>query len=107
MLPLAEPLPPVLYPNPFRFSYPRSAQSAVVSSVGNAKLPSGKKRTEVKLLADGGWLYVCTAGSADYIRGLNRGDRVSIKPDEKLIHVENGGKRFSLKIIDVDRWGNL
>jgi hypothetical protein len=105
-LPIPEAVPP-LYRNPFRFSYPRSAQTGTISGIGYMKLPSGKERIEVKLLADTGWLYVCSAPSANYLRNLKRGDQVSIHPGDAHADVDSGDHRFRLKIIDVDRWAKL
>lgn len=101
------PAPSVLYPNPSRFSYPHTAQIATVSGIGKVEILPGKVKVEVKLLADGGWLYVCSAPSEDSIRSLKSGDRVSIQPDNKSVHLKTRGKRLRLAIIDADRWGRL
>src|ERR1700687_1577436 len=101
------PAPTVLYPNPSRFSYPHTAQIATVSSLGKVEIFPGKMKVGVRLLADGGWLYVCSAPSEDYVRNLKSGDRVSIQPDNKSVHLKTRGKRLRLNIIDADRWGTL
>ena len=101
------PAPTVLYPNPVRFSYPHTAQSAAVSDIGKVEILPGKAKVEVKFLADSGWAYSCNAPSKDYIRMLKRGDRVSIRPDNKFVYLKTQGKHLRLKIIDVSRWGNL
>lgn len=101
------PAPTVLYPNPVRFSYPHTVQSAAVSGIGKVEILPGKAKVEVKFLADGGWAYFCNAPSEDYVRTLKRGDRVSIRPDNKFVYVKTQGKHLRLKIIDVSRWGNL
>ena len=101
------PAPSVLYPDPFRFSYPHTAQVATVSGIGKVEILPGRVRVEVKFLADGGWAYACNAPSEDYIRTLKQGNRVSIRPDDKFVHLKTQGKHLRLKIIDVDRWGNL
>jgi hypothetical protein len=101
------PAPTVLYPNPFRVSHPHTAQVATVSGIGRIEILPGKVKVEVKFLADGGWAYDCNAPSEDYIRTLKRGDRVSIRPDDKFVHLKTQGKRLRLKIINSTRWGNL
>jgi hypothetical protein len=102
------PAPTVLYPDPFRFSYPHTAQVATVLDIGKVEiLPAGKVKVEVKFRADGGWAYACNAPSENYIRTLKRGDRVSIRPDAKFVRLKTQGKHLRLKIIDVDRWGSL
>lgn len=101
------PAPTVLYPNPFRFSYPRTTQIATVSGIGKVEILAGKTKVEVKFLADGGWMYVCSAASQGYIRNLKVGDTVSIQPDDKSVRLEMRGERLRLKIIDADRWDNL
>ena len=101
------PAPTVLYPNPSRFSYPRTAQIATVSDIGRVEILSDKAKVEVKFLADGGWAYVCNAKSEDYISTLKRGERVSIRPDDKFVYLKTQGRRLRLKIVDVTRWGNL
>lgn len=103
--PLPEPM--VLYPNPFRFSYPHTAQVAIVSGIGKVEILPGKVRVELKFLADDGWLYSCNAPSENYIRDLKKGDRVTIHPDDKSVHLEVRGKHLHLKIIDADRWYRL
>jgi hypothetical protein len=99
--------PTFLYPNPFRFSYPRTAQTATVSNIGKVEILPGKMKAEVKFLADRGWAYACNAPSEDYIRNLKSGDRVTIKPDNKSVHLEIRGRHLRLKIVDADRWGRL
>jgi hypothetical protein len=47
--------------------------NATVSGIGQVEILSGKVKIEVKLLADGGWLYLCPAPSEEYIRDLKRG----------------------------------
>lgn len=101
------PVPSVLYPNPSGLSYPHAAQIATVSGIGKVEILPGKVRIEVKLLADGGWLYVCSAPSEAYIRSLKIGDRVFIQPDNKSVRLKTRGKRLRLEIIDADRWGKL
>jgi len=78
-----------------------------VSGIGKVEILPGRVRVEVKFLADGGWAYACNAPSEDYIRTLKQGNRVSIRPDDKFVHLRTQGKHLRLKIIDVDRWGNL
>jgi hypothetical protein len=78
-----------------------------VSGVGKVEILSGKFKVEVKLLADSHWLYVCSAPSEDYIHDLKVGDRVSIRPDNKFIHLETSGKHLRLMIVDADPWGRL
>ena len=99
--------PTVLYPNPIRSSHPHTAQVATVSDIGEVEILLGKVKVEVKFFADGGWEYDCKAPSEDYIRTLKRGDRVSIRPDDKFVHLKTQGKHLRLEIIDVTRWGNL
>jgi hypothetical protein len=78
------PAPTVLYPDPFRFSYPHTAQVATVLDIGKVEiLPAGKVKVEVKFRADGGWAYACNAPSENYIRTLKRGDRVSKYPSAR------------------------
>lgn len=101
------PDPAVLNPSPFRFSYPHTAQIAIVSGIGKAEILPGKVKVEVKFLADGGWVYACNSPSENYIRNLKNGDRVTIRPDDKSVHLEIRGKRLRLKIIDADRWHRL
>jgi hypothetical protein len=101
------PAPSVLYPDPFRFSYPHSAQVATVLDIVKVEILPGKVKVEVKFRTDGGWAFACNAPSEDYIRTLKQGDRVSIRSDDKFVHLKTQGKHLRLKIIDVDRWGNL
>ncbi len=82
-------------------------QSGAVSDIGKVKLPSGKERVEVKLLADSGWIYVCSVPSVNYLHNLKSGDHISTRPDETHVHVDHDGHRYRLKIIDVDRWAQL
>lgn len=110
-LPQSLPVPPVLYPNPLRFSYPQTIQIATVSAIGKVTLLPGRERVEVRLRTgleqNDGWFYVCTAPSEYYVRGLKQGDRVSISPDAKSVRLKIQGKQLRLRIIDVDRWGTL
>ena len=98
------PAPTVLYPNPWRISYPHTEQVASVSDIGKVEILPGKVKVEVKFLAAGGWAYACNAPSEDYIRTLKRGERVSIHPDDKFVHLKTQGEHLHLKIVDVTRF---
>ncbi len=74
-----------------------------LSNLAKLKFSRGKVKVEVKFLAEGGWAYTCNAASEDYIRTLKRGERVSIRPDDKFVYLEAKGKNLRLKIIDVTR----
>jgi hypothetical protein len=101
------PAPTVLYPNPLRFSYPHTEQIATVSGFGKVEILPDKVKVEVKFLADGGWLYACSAPSEGYVSTLKQGERISIHPDDKFVYLKTQGKHLRLRIIDVSRWGNL
>src|SRR5260370_13563121 len=97
------PAPTVLYPDPFRFSYPHTAQVATVLDIGKVEVLPGKVKVEVMFLADGGWRYACNAPSQGYIRTLKMGDRVSIPADDQFVHLKTHRKHPRLKSICVAR----
>ena len=104
--PLLQP-PPVLYPNPVRSSYPRTAQSATISDFGNAEILPGKSKIEVIFRADSHWMYVCRVPTEDYLRGLRRGMRVIIRPDEHTLRLRTWQGHLRLEIIEATMWGDL
>jgi hypothetical protein len=104
--PLLQP-PPVLYPNPVRSSYPRTAQSATISDFGKMEILPGKTKIEVIFRADSHWMYVCRVPSERYLRGLKRGGRVTIRPDERSVRLVTSHGHLRLEIIDATMWGDL
>jgi hypothetical protein len=104
--PLLQP-PPVLYPNPVRSSYPRTAQSATISDFGKVEVLPGNSKIEVIFRADSHWMYVCRVPSERYLRGLKRGGRVTIRPDERSVRLRTVAGRLRLEIIEATMWGDL
>jgi len=104
--PLLQP-PPVLYPNPVRSSYPRTAQGATISDFGKVEILPGKTKIEVIFRADSHWMYVCRVPSERYLRGLQRGGRVIIRPDETSVSLRTSLGRLRLEIIEATIWGDL
>jgi hypothetical protein len=99
--------PPVLYPNPVRSSYPRTAQAATISDFGKVEILHGKTKIEVIFRADSHWMYVCGVPTEGYLRGLKRGQRVTIRPDERSVQLRTPRGRLRLEIIEATIWGDL
>ena len=100
-------LPDVLYPNPFESLYSRTAQTATITDIGKEEILPGKTRVHVIFMADNHWMNVCSVAFDNYIRNLKKGERITIRPDEKSVRLKMEGRKRRLKLIEVSRWGNL
>lgn len=99
--------PPVLHPNPVSSSYTRTPQGATISDFGKVEILPGKMKIEVKFRADSHWMYVCRVPAESYLRGLKQGMRVTIRPDERTVHLRTSRGSLRLEIIEATMWGDL